>query len=98
MDTWLHSHISSSELGFYNYVDVYRCDRSTLTSKFKRGGGVLIAIRKDLKSHKIITPNTPNEHVFVCFYIQNARYIISSVYIPSSSPYSIYESHVEINP
>lgn len=34
-----------SELGFYNY-NIFRCDKSCLTSNCNRGGGVLIGIRK----------------------------------------------------
>ena len=62
--TWLTSGISSCELGLGNYA-VYTCDRSSCTSSFLRGGGVLIAVKKTIPSCPITVSCTDIEQVFV---------------------------------
>lgn len=69
-ETWLNANISSQELGFKNY-DVYRSDRNSDTSDKLRGGGVLIAACRTLRSSLVVTSVTSVEHVFVKFRFNN---------------------------
>jgi len=41
-ETWLTNSFYDAELCLHNYV-VFRCDRSSLSNSFSRGGGVLVA-------------------------------------------------------
>lgn len=50
-ETFLNEDIDSAELGLFNY-NVFRCDRSILTSDKKDGGGVLIALHKKFQFEK----------------------------------------------
>jgi len=52
-ETWLHNNVSSLELNLVNYEN-YRCDRSLLSSPLTRGGGVLIAVKKNVSPHQLI--------------------------------------------
>lgn len=84
-ETWLNPDIYDPELGFDNYI-IYRCDGNSLTSSCSRGGGVLIAIRKDFPS-KIIPISCNNiEHLFISLSINNEPFIVGGVYFPPSSP------------
>ncbi|KAL5242465.1 hypothetical protein ACI65C_009875 [Semiaphis heraclei] len=85
--------VGDNELGLENYV-IFRCDRNPSTSRLRRGGGTLIAVRKDVRCLRISPTSTNVEHLFVKFSTQNISFILSSVYIPPSSPFTIYESHV----
>lgn len=89
-ETWLCESIGDNGLGLENYV-IFRCDRNPSTSKLRRGGDTLIAVRKDIR----ISPTSTNvEHLFVKFSTQNISFILSSVYIPPSNRFTLHESHV----
>lgn len=92
-ETWLSNSFYSSELGLDNY-NIYRCDRSPQTSSFNRGGGVLVAVRKDIDSSPLIIPYNNVEQLFVRFSLNSLNIIISSVYIPPSSPIDLYTTHL----
>jgi len=49
VETWLNDGILNSELGLENF-NIYRLDRTPTNSVYSRGGGVLIAVRKNLLS------------------------------------------------
>lgn len=70
----------------------YRCDRSSLTSSFSRGGGALIAIRSDGVSSLICNPAIKIEHVFVKFSFNNTNYVVYSVYFSSNCLILAYEA------
>lgn len=48
-ETWLNDNIMDTELT--NEYVIYRCDRSPATSQFRRGGGVLIGVKRHLQSN-----------------------------------------------
>jgi len=89
--TWLCNSFYDNELGLINY-SVYRCDRSSLTSSFSRGGGALIAIRNDVVSNLICNPAINVKHVFVKFSYNHTNYVVCSVYFPPNSLISAYEA------
>jgi len=52
-ETWLTPNIDNAELGFVGY-HIFRFDRNSHTSSSTRGGGVLIAIKSNLKASLIL--------------------------------------------
>lgn len=92
-ETWLCDSFHDSELGLTNYT-IYKCDRSSLTSSFSRGGGALITTRRDIVSNLIYTPAMNVEHIFVEFSLNNINYVVCSVYSPPSYLTSVYESFI----
>ncbi|KAI5692287.1 hypothetical protein M8J75_004218 [Diaphorina citri] len=67
-----------------NYV-VYRLDRNKVG--VDRGGGVVIAIKKNLKSSIIKLENQDNlEILAVRFKIKSRKFVVSTVYIQPDSP------------
>ena len=93
VETWLNSSISSSELGLTNF-NIFRSDRSSSTSSFSRGGGVLIAIRNSL-SCSLITPIRDDlEQVFVRVRLHNKYVIFGALYLPPASQPDLYDRHV----
>ena len=83
-ETWLTSYQSDRELSLYNY-NIFRCDRSLLTSNLSRGGGVLIAIKSTLTCIAIDNPDDTIEQTWVLMNTNQKRLVIGCVYIPPSS-------------
>lgn len=91
-ETWLNKDISNEELGLIDY-DIFRIDRDcTLTNKL-RGGGVLIAIKKELQAKLIHIPFTNVEQIFIKFSFCCKNFIIGGVYIPPASDLHFYVNH-----
>jgi len=65
-ETWLSDNFYSNDLGMFNY-NVYRCDRSSLTSGHSRRGEVLIGVRKDIPSKLVPIVDKSIEHLYVSF-------------------------------
>lgn len=87
-ETWLNASINSAELGMDNYV-IYRLDRNHGGNG--RGGSVLIAINKHIKSSNVKLNEQDNlEILTVKFKIKSRNFLISTVYIPPDSPASQY--------
>lgn len=70
-ETWLNSDVNNAELSS-NY-NIYRCDRSSATSHFQRGGGALIAVKKsvqldrsDVLEQVVVKKSLANKSIFVC--------------------------------
>lgn len=93
VETWLTQDFLNSEFDLHNFI-VYRCDRSQQTSDKKRGGGILIAIRKNIVSKQINLMDSVVEQLFVQFTIGNNKYMIGGVYIPPRSSFDLYNVHV----
>lgn len=92
VETWLCDGIADSELGLEDF-NVYRVDRSSDNSKYLRGGGVLIAVRKNLFSKRLKTLVVCVEHLFVDIRLEHKNIIIGTVYLPPLSDPCIYDSH-----
>jgi len=94
-ETWLSDDISNSELGFEGYL-IFRCDRNKRTSNCTRGGGSLIAVKKELRPTLITTPYDTCEHVFVRLTLPSGFSVfLAGVYLPPGANHFVYESHVE---
>ena len=90
-ESGLADYISDAELNFSGYR-IYRCDRSSRTSSHAKGGGVLIAVRNDIKSQFIISPDVTTEQVFVLLHLNHCQLLLGSVYIPPASNCDVYLS------
>lgn len=93
-ETWLTNDVPDAELGLTNF-NIFRVDREATNSTKKRGGGVLIAIKKHLKAKKLEVPQTDIEQVFVLIKIGNESLILGCVYIPPASSIEVYQSHCD---
>lgn len=92
VETWLNDSISDAELGFEDYC-VYRQDRNSANSSHLRGGGVLIAVRKNLLSRMLRVTVSDVEQLFVEVGLKNKHLIVGSVYLPPNSDLFVYETH-----
>jgi len=98
-ETNLDDSIHSSEVFPQNFV-VYRCDRSDDTEKFqltkkKRGGGVMIAIEKSMKSQLIGTGAIFGaEQIWVKISSKFRDIILIEIYIRPDSPLEVYEANM----
>ena len=97
-ETWLNYKIDDQELGLNNYY-VYRRDRKLKNDKIVKGGGVLIAIAKSLKSSAISniqTSNTVIDELYVKVKLKNnIKYVFGVVYIPPYAVVKDYQIHIE---
>lgn len=67
------------ELGFNQY-NIFRCDKNIKTSTFSRGGGVLVAVNKNLNSSDKIYINTLNvEQIFIEVSFNDLKMIIYAI-------------------
>ena len=89
-ETWLKESIRDSEF-LLNGYNLFRCDRSPLTSTSKKGGGVLIVTRSIFNTREITNPDNSLEQTYVLLQFKKLDLIIGSIYIPPSSDEDIYE-------
>lgn len=90
METWLTDAFNDAELYMHDYR-IYRRDRSPQTSVHSRGGGVLIAIHKTIKSRQLIV-NDNVEDLFVIIETGKKSLILAGAYFPPRSPTTAYVS------
>lgn len=95
-ETWLHSEILDSELGFDN-SNIFGLDRNISSSSCVRGGGVAIICVHEKHNAKLISKPVDNvEQLFVSVVADdNNKFILETCYIPPTNPASIYTSHVD---
>lgn len=86
IETWLKNEVFNSELGFYNY-DIFKCNRSNLTSNSSRGEGVLISVNNTYASKLISILYGSVEQVFVFVVVDNEHeFILGTFYFSETSP------------
>ena len=91
-ETWLKDDILDSELT--DRYTLYRCDRSTATSQYRRGGGVLIGVKSELKSTSVsLTGDDALEQTAVSIELMNSKIFVCSIYLPPNSNPVLYETH-----
>ena len=83
-ETWLKANVKDSEFLLIGY-NIFRCDRSPLTSDAKKGGGVLIVVRSNIVVQKLVNPDDSLEQLFVLLKFDNLEVTIGSIYIPPGS-------------
>lgn len=91
-ETWLKCDIMDSELALNDDYFVFRCDRSYDTSNCTRGGGVLIATKKNLVVKRLSINRTNLELVVIIVKIDKISVIFGCIYVPPQANLSIYES------
>lgn len=92
-ETWLCDNINNCELFGSNYI-VYKCDRSSLNSTKKIGGGVLIAVKINISSSVVICDSS-NEEIWVKLCVGDKKFFICSVYFPPLANIFKYNAFIE---
>lgn len=93
-ETWLDDSVSSSEFFDQRYV-VYRRDRSLeflKTYDKSHGGGVLIAVKRNLTSRHRPDWQTFVEDVWINIHLKNFTLMLCTAYLPS---YLTFEHYLE---
>ena len=83
----LADNITSSEINL-NY-NVFRADRNVNTSNKIRGGGILIAVKKEFESAVILLGNFI-ESIYIHVKYHDLNLIVGGVYIPPASYFTSY--------
>lgn len=87
-ETGLNSSLFDGELFDNKTFFVYRCDRSVENSVHQRFEGVLVAIKSDIPSERVVVPLTEAvELVLVKF--RGMQVYVCCLYIPSHSPNAV---------
>lgn len=92
-ETWLNNNFHTAELGLCNY-DIFRHDRSPITSFCNRGCGKLVAVCNDITSFPLLIPNNNVEQLFVRFTLNSLNFIICSLHTPPSLPIDLYVTYL----
>lgn len=94
-ETWLHEFIFDAEL-FDNRYLVYRNDRdSSITSK-SRGGGCLIAVKRNIHSRRINDFEIGQEDIWVAVdHVDGRKTFFNVKYINCKSSLSTYDLHLQ---
>jgi len=92
-ETWLNNTFFDNELGFTQH-NVFRCDRTETSSIHSRGGGVLVAIKKNFNSTLLNIDTLNVEQVFVKVIVGDLLIIFCAVYLPPNSDLQLYLNHL----
>lgn len=96
VETWLNESFFNGEF-FTPDWEVYRTDRNYKVLDMSRGGGVLIAIHKRIRSSSInLVLQQDVEQVWVKIYAKSTSLFIGAVYIPPASTFELYKSNLDI--
>lgn len=93
-ETWLSEEIGDTELGLFKF-NVFRCDRSIFSSSKSNGGGVLIALKKNLKYTVIPIIDNSFEILLINVLNGNDSFIIGAVYVPPIYSFDYYNNLLE---
>ena len=93
-ESWLNSRVADAEICVRGFTS-FRSDRTELTSEKKKGGGVIVFVRKNLCSRVIKTNYNLVEHLFILIKQGSSQIIVGGVYIPPSSGAETYLHHCE---
>ena len=89
-ETWLSNSINNAEL-FTDFYNITRADRKFEKTERTRGGGVLIALRKEISyttvDCSILNDIIPLIDIVICnCIIENTHLYICAIYIPPDIP------------
>ena len=94
-ETWLNNSVSAAESSLDGYM-VYRCDRCPIKSGKSEGGGVLIAVNKDVfNSVRLPSTTESYEHSFVRIFNDYTNIIIGVAYLDPDTDAIHYLMHAE---
>lgn len=98
-ETWLHEDVSNSELIDTRY-QVFRRDRDRARSGRCDGGGVLVAVRRELSATTCPRAAVASDlhsplvdHILIELRSRNYCCVLSAAYIPPKSSSEVYISH-----
>lgn len=92
-EAWLTPNIHNSDLGLTNFL-VYRLDKTSFTSNYSRGSGVLIATKSKFNYLPICMNFNNVEKIIILENLFSVQFFSGVVYLPSNNPVQLYESHV----
>jgi len=93
-ETLLTVDFCDTELGLTDY-QLFRFDRNENTSPYRRGGGILVAIKNLYAARMLSVPINNVEQLFILVSVGNKNLIVGGVYIPPSSGPDMYDCHVQ---
>lgn len=95
-ETWLSLHINDEEL-LNNSYTIFRRDRYSDPNILTVGGGVLIAVKKELIAESVDI-NLHDDLEIICVKVKNisSTYYMVNIYIHPNSPLSTYEKFNDI--
>ncbi|XP_062541343.1 uncharacterized protein LOC134209375 [Armigeres subalbatus] len=94
-ETWLKSDICNSELS--SDYSIFRCDRSEFTSGLSRGGGVLVAVKRELQCTEVsLSDCCALEQVKVTLKLPHSSVHIFGIYLRPNSDYELYATHYTV--
>lgn len=93
-ETWLRSDVSNSELS--SDYNIFRCDRSSASCHFSRGGGVLIAVKKAISSLPVRLERCNSlEQIVVKLRLQSKSVYVCGIYLRPNSDPDKYAAHAD---
>lgn len=100
IETWLHDGISDAEIlpsseWFLIRRDRHASSTNSPLSRPKKGGGVLIAVRRSIITTKIDSSDFPGEHVWAEIRLPQKRIVVGAAYVPPDGTVSDYNSIVD---
>ena len=94
-ETWLDTNTDEVFYSIDGY-NVYRSDRSGLSSARSGGGGTLIAVCKSLVSVPVVVVEDGVEHLFIIVSNRAAKFIVGATYISQEWSIDKYKIHVMV--
>lgn len=93
-ETWLHNDFNDVELGLVDF-NLFRMDR--FSNVCVRGGGVLLATKKNLNCKLLnFDPIQGVDQVFVLLSYNNIIILLGCVYFPPNSNIDLYNKHCDL--
>lgn len=95
VETWLNNDFWDEEFFDSTIFQVFRKDRDFIRTNCTRGGGVLVAVRRNIPAMQLTLPNPDSLLDQLCVLITgDTSLLIFASYIPPNSSTSIYDEHV----
>lgn len=95
-ETWLCSDIDSSDL-FDNRYIIFRKDRNSATSSFKRGGGVVIAVKNCFEAFLIDVPDLELECLWISLNLRcRGKLLLCLIYFPPNTNIDTYVKFFDV--
>lgn len=91
---WLTSSISDGEIIDNSYV-LFRKDRDKTKSNCERGGGVLIAVKRNISTELLEINNNETEQIFIKVKGKVNYIIIGCIYLPPLSSLDAFNNHLK---
>lgn len=97
VETWLNNDFHDGEFFDTNIYRVFRKDRDYQKMGCLRGGGVLIAVKKEFKATSLILPNCDTMLDQLCLRLDGLNGVLFVIvsYIPPNSQQSLYDAHLQ---